>query len=51
MKVKLDENIPAGLADILKAHGHDAATVFVEGLSGRPDEAVFAVAKRERRLL
>lgn len=49
MKIKLDENMPAGLAVVLKGHGHDAATVAEEGLSGKPDDAVFAAVVRERR--
>ena len=41
MKAKLDENLPARLVRALADLGHDADTVFQEGLSGRDDEVVW----------
>ena len=37
MKIKLDENMPATLAAILTAYGHDTDTVHEEGLTGKSD--------------
>ncbi len=51
MKVKLDENVPAGLASLLREHGHHATTVSDEGLAGQPDASIWDAAQRENRLL
>ena len=51
MKIKLDENMPHDLAELLGASGHDAATAVEEGLSGADDQAVLKAAAREDRLL
>ena len=50
MKIKLDENLPARLADWLKSLGYDADTVAEEGLQGRPDTGVWAAAKLKPRI-
>lgn len=50
MKIKLDENLPDELADLLAAD-HDVHTVRGESLAGRDDRTVFAAAVRERRVL
>jgi predicted nuclease of predicted toxin-antitoxin system len=41
MKIKLDENLPAQLADNLRALGHDVQTVPEEGLAGHMDADVW----------
>lgn len=41
MKIKLDENMPVTLAEILSAAGHNVDTVPQENLSGRPDSDVW----------
>jgi|YNPBryunderm2012_1023409.scaffolds.fasta_scaffold18297_3 predicted nuclease of predicted toxin-antitoxin system len=51
MKVKLDENIPAGLVDVLNQYGHDTVTVPQEQLAGQPDKLIWEVAQREKRFL
>lgn len=51
MKIKLDENLPARLAAILSAHGHDVHTVPDENLSGRPDADIWQAVRREERFL
>jgi predicted nuclease of predicted toxin-antitoxin system len=51
MKIKLDENLPTDLKDLLAFHGHDVDTVPEELLTGQPDAAVFAAAQGEQRLL
>jgi len=51
MHVKVDENLPAELASMLIAHGHEADTVPAEGLGGRPDEEVWTAVVRANRFL
>jgi len=51
MKIKLDENLPSGLATVLKALGHDVQTTRDEGLQGCPDEQVWDAAQAESRFL
>ena len=51
MRIKLDENIPLPVAEVLSAMGHDADTVPHEGLAGAPDGSVFGAAQREQRFL
>jgi predicted nuclease of predicted toxin-antitoxin system len=51
MKIKLDENMPVALAELLDATGHNVRTVADEGLSGRKDPEVLEVAKAEGRML
>jgi predicted nuclease of predicted toxin-antitoxin system len=51
MRIKLDENLPAGLAARLSALGNDVETVPSEGLCGRPDPAVWEACQREKRFL
>ncbi len=46
MKIKLDENIPRGLAETLGALGHEVDTTAQEGLQGRDDEDVWAAAQQ-----
>ena len=41
-RFQTDENLPNEAADLLRQHGHDAQTVFQEGLSGAPDQAILA---------
>ncbi len=50
-RFKLDENIPANAASLLRGAGHDVATVLEEGLGGQPDGRVFEAALSERRTL
>lgn len=51
MKIKLDENLPARLAALLTAHGHDVHTVPEENLAGRPDADIWQAASQEQRFL
>lgn len=51
MRIKLDENLPARLVDILSAHGHDVHTVPDEHLSGRPDADIWQAVCGEGRFL
>jgi hypothetical protein len=40
MRIKLDENIPHRVAELLRGMGHDVDTVLGEDLKGKPDEVV-----------
>jgi predicted nuclease of predicted toxin-antitoxin system len=51
MKIKLDENLPLGLATVLKHLGHNVHTTAEEGLLGKPDADVWMVTQREERFL
>ena len=51
MKIKLDENLPLGLAAALKNLGHNVHTTLEEGLAGKPDANIWAAAQREARFL
>ncbi len=51
MKIKLDENIPAQLAEALATLGHDADTVADEKLKGQPDPTIWQVAQDSERFL
>ncbi len=52
MKIKIDENLPAGLVEVLECLGHDVDTVPREGLGGVADDVVLdAVSKAGRFLI
>jgi len=49
MRIKLDENLPASLATVLRARGHDVDTVLEELLQGRDDSTVWHAAQQHDR--
>ena len=51
MKFKLDENLPAELAEDLACLGYDADTVEDEGLKGASDIEVLRAALESNRIL
>lgn len=51
MKFKIDESLPSSLAPMLVGLGHDAHTVFDEGINGRDDGVVWNAAQAEGRLV
>lgn len=51
MKIKLDENLPANLVDMLRSLGHDTDTAPSEGLAGKDDDAVWDAAQATGRFL
>lgn len=51
MRFKIDENLPVEVADLLRAAGHEALTVFDQNLSGRPDSNVADAVRNEKRVL
>ena len=50
MKVKIDENLPAEIADDLRALGHDAMTVVDQGMAGIGDALLLARVEQESRI-
>lgn len=46
MKFKIDENLPAEVAEHLRELGHEASTVVQEVLTGAPDSAIVAAEAR-----
>ena len=51
MRLKLDENLGKGPAELLGKAGHDVATVADEGLLGAPDRKLISAASSENRCL
>ncbi len=51
MRIKLDENMPAALVQLLQSAGHEVLTVADEELSGASDQDVLSAASSEGRLL
>ncbi len=51
MKIKLDENLPFGLANLLTGLEHDAHTTHEEGLAGHEDREVWEAAQKESRFM
>lgn len=49
MKLKLDENLGHGAAEMFRQAGHEVQTVGDEGLSGASDHVVVAACKAEHR--
>lgn len=51
MQFKVDENLHADAADLLRQHGHDALTVHDQGLRGEADVDIASVCRREKRVI
>ena len=51
MKLKLDENIGRRGLDLIRAAGHDVATVLDQSLGGTTDETPFEACAKEGRAL
>lgn len=49
MRIKVDEDLPSEIRDLLVAAGHDAATVVDQKLTGTPDERLWPLVQQERR--
>ena len=51
MRIKLDENLPAHLAEILTNLQHDVHTIAEENLSGKSDREIWEAAQQDERFL
>lgn len=51
MRIKVDEDLPAVVAELLRAQGHEAATVLEQGMGGWKDPALWRVVQEETRFL
>jgi len=51
MRFKIDENLPAEVAAILRSNCHDAMTIFDQHMVGELDLRVASVCKSEERAL
>ena len=51
MRFKVDENLPAEVAEVLRSAGHDARTVQDEGLAAAEDDNLLATCRGEGRVL
>jgi predicted nuclease of predicted toxin-antitoxin system len=49
MRFKVDENLPPAAAHVIRDHGHDAATLQEEKLSGRRDRVIAQAFRSEGR--
>ncbi len=50
MKFKIDEHLPAEIAEHLRQAGHDAETVHGEDRRGEKDNVLLALAAEEGRV-
>ena len=51
MKFKIDENLPADVAEFLKQSGYDAVTVIDQKLGGSSDFELASLCRKEDRAL
>ena len=51
MRFKIDENLHAGIANLLRQAGHDAITVFDQALQGHSDIEIASVCREEKRAI
>jgi predicted nuclease of predicted toxin-antitoxin system len=51
MKFKIDENLPAEVADLLRQSGYEAATVQEQRLGGKADSVIASICRQEGRVL
>jgi predicted nuclease of predicted toxin-antitoxin system len=51
MQFKIDENLHCDAGDLLRQHGHDALTVFEQGLRGESDTAIANICRQESRAI
>jgi predicted nuclease of predicted toxin-antitoxin system len=51
MLFKVDENLHPDVAEALRQYGHDAMTVFEQGMRGHADDEIANVCREESRTL
>jgi predicted nuclease of predicted toxin-antitoxin system len=50
MQFKIDENLPAEIAELLLENGYDTKTVLQQELIGAKDEVLINICKQENRI-
>jgi len=51
MRVKVDEDLPTAISQLLRAAGHDAVNVLAQGMGGWKDTAIWKAVQTEQRFL
>jgi len=51
LRIKIDEDLPKGLAEVVRGVVADTRTVIEEGLSGVSDHALWEIVQKEGRFL
>ncbi|MBI4602091.1 MAG: DUF5615 family PIN-like protein [Planctomycetes bacterium] len=51
MRVKVDEDLPLAVADVVQSVGHEVATVPEQGWTGWTDDRIWAAVRAEGRIL
>ncbi|RIK31322.1 MAG: hypothetical protein DCC56_03815 [Anaerolineae bacterium] len=51
LKVKVDEDLPRRVAQLLREHGYDAASVMEQNMGGWKDPQLWPVIQEEERML
>jgi predicted nuclease of predicted toxin-antitoxin system len=51
MRFKIDENLPIDVADFLCQSGHDATTIYAQGMVGVGDPEILRACQHEGRIL
>jgi predicted nuclease of predicted toxin-antitoxin system len=51
VRIKVDEDLPLSVAEVLREAGHDVATVVDQGWSGWTDARIWIAVCTERRML
>ena len=49
LRFKIDENLHADVAKLLRQHGHDALTVYDQDLQGETDTDIASICRHEQR--
>jgi predicted nuclease of predicted toxin-antitoxin system len=49
--VKVDEDLPNDIENVVRAAGHDTITVYAQGHTGMPDEQLWPIVQQEQRML
>ena len=51
LRLKIDEDLPVAVAEVLRESGHDAVTVLEQAMGGWKDDAVWEAVQSEHRFL
>lgn len=51
MKVKIDENLPSSVKELLIKNGHDCHNVYDEDIAGGSDDQLISICNDEQRIL